>query len=146
MSGETINVYLPQITLESNGVAFASGAMSLKATNAYDLTANGYYPDGIFALVCQFTSAPVENSVVTLCARPLLVDGTNNTLVPETTRPTRQIGNFVVDNSTVLQAMELIAYDLPINAEYYLFNNATGQAVPAGWKLYIKPRTVKAAA
>lgn len=147
MSGENINAYMPQIALETNGAAFASGAMSLKATNTYDLTsaAGNFYPDAIFALICTFTSAPTENAVITLCARPLLIDGTNSALVPEPTRLGRQIGNFVVDNSTVLQPMELIAYDLPINAEYYLFNNATGQAVPAGWKLYVKPRTIKAA-
>jgi len=145
MSGENIDVYLPQIALETSGAAFASGAMSLKATSAYDRSANSFYPDGVFALVCQFATAPTENSVITLAARPLLVDGVNSAEVPEPTRLTRQIGNFTVNNVTTLQAIELIAYDLPINAEYYLFNNATGQSVPAGWKLYIKPRTIKAA-
>lgn len=145
MSGENINVYGTFKALESNGATFASGTI-VKATSAYDLTADGaFYPDAVFALTCTFATAPTENAVITLCARPLLIDGTNSTEVPETTRPTRQIGNFVVNNVTTLQAMELVCYDLPKNAEYYLFNNATGQSVSTGWTLRVTPRTVKAA-
>lgn len=147
MSGENINVYGTLKVLESSGSAIASGAVMLADDATYDLTLDGgYFPDALFSLTCSFTTAPVENSVLTLCARPLLVDGTNSTQVPEASRPTRMIGNFVVDNVTGQQTMELTAYDVPRNASYYIFNNATGQSVTAGWALKVTPRTVKAAA
>lgn len=145
MSGENINVYGAAKVLEPNGATFASGTI-IKATSTYDLTVDGaYYPDAVFALTFQFATAPVENSVLTLAARPLVVDGTNSAEVPEATRLTRQLGNFVVNNVTTLQAAELTVYDAPRNAEYYLYNAATGQSVLAGWTLRVTPRTVKAA-
>lgn len=147
MSGENINVWGTTKLIESGGAAFSSGAMSAKATSAYSTITDGAdFPDAVFVLTCSFAVAPVENSVITLAARPLLVDGTNNAQVPEPTRLTRQVGNFVLDNVTGTQTMDLMAYDLPRNAEYYLYNAATGQAVSAGWALRVTPRTVKAAA
>ena len=144
MSGENINVYGSVVILEAAGAAIASGAIGQANDLAYDLTTTGY-PDATFALTCTFAVAPIENSVLTLCAQPLAIDGTKNTLVPEPTRLGRVIGNFVLDNTTAEQSMELAAYDLPRNAWYWIFNNATGQSLPAGWTLKVTPRTIKAA-
>jgi hypothetical protein len=147
MSGENINVYAAAFTLALSGAAVASGAVG-QSTTPYDLVANGSsYPDATFALTCTFGGAPVENSVITLCAQLLGVDGgSKNTLAPEPSRLGRVIGNFVVDNIATEQTIALDAYDLPRNASYWLYNNATGQSLAVGWVLKVTPRTVKAAA
>jgi hypothetical protein len=149
MSGENVNVYAPTFELASGGTGngIASGVIG-KATNAYALEANGLsYPDGTFALTCVFGGVPVENSVITLCAQLLGVDGgSKNTLVPEPSRLGRVIGRFAVDNVATEQTMALEAFDLPRNAAYWLFNEATGQTILAGWTLKVTPRTIKPAA
>lgn len=146
MSGENIDVYGSVVTLELSGAAISSGAMGVANDQAYNRANSGYYPDASFALICSFGGTPTENSVITLCAQLLNIDGgTKNTLAPEPTRLGRVIGNFVVDNTASEQPMELTAYDLPLNAMYYLYNNATGQSISAGWVLKVTPRTIKAA-
>lgn len=147
MSGETIEVWLDQITtLEQAGGALPNGSLALASNGPYDKMASGFaYPDAQFVLVGQFITAPVENSYLSLYARPLDIFGTNDAEVPEASRPTRLIGNFVVNNVTTLQTMELVATDLPRKAEYYVHNNGTGQSLAAGWVLQLNPRSYKAA-
>lgn len=147
MSGETIEVFGTVFQLESNGVAVANGTL-VPMTMAYDKVTNGNggYPDGQFTLTCQFATAPLETTMIAVYARPMNVGGAGaNTQVPETTRPTRLIGYFVVDNVTTAQTMEFMATDLPKNAQYYLYNVNTGQSIPAGWTAYVQPRTYKPA-
>lgn len=146
MSGETIVVKGTTKTLESAGASIANGSL-VKSTTAYDQMGsdgNGY-PDAVFVLAATFASAPVEGAVLALYARPMDIDGTLDSEIPETTRPTRFIGTFVVNNVTSLQVMELLAYDVPSKAEYYVHNNGTGIAVNTGWTLKVTPRTYKAA-
>lgn len=149
MSGENLVVYLDanQRVLSSNGAAIASGAIAAAAAASYDVVADGAgYPDGSFVLTCSFGTAPVENTTLSLYAQPLAIDsGPVDAQVPETTRPTMVIGSFVVNNVTGAQSIVLNAYDLPRKAAYWLFNNATGQLLAAGWTLKVTPRTFKVA-
>ena len=146
MSGETIRVYGTTKTLESNGASIANNALAQADDSFYSTASDGAnYPDADFVLTCAFATAPTENTVIALYARPLEVDGMANTEVPETTRPTRYIGSFVVNNVTTSQTMICTAYDLPVKADYYLHNNGTGQTISAGWTLRVKPRTYTAA-
>lgn len=147
MSGENIRVMGTTKALETAGVALSNGALASASVATYDITADGAgFPDGIFALTCQFGTSPGESSIVALYAQPLLVDGTNDSQTPETSRPTRFLGTFVLDNVTTLQAMELLVTDLPRKARYYLHNYNTGQSMTAGWKLSVAPTTYKVAA
>lgn len=147
MSGENIAVYGASVTLEASGAAIASGAIGQANDLAYNLVTSGLsYPDATFVLIGTFGGVPTENSVLTLCAQLLSVDGgSKNTLAPEPTRLGRVIGNFVVDNSSAEQPMTLEAFGLPRNAMYYVYNNATGQSLAAGWTLSVTPQTVKSA-
>lgn len=147
MSGEAIVLFGTQKTLEANGASIANNALAQADDANYDIAADGaYFPDAEFVLTATFGTAPTEGTVLALYARPLDVDGTADTEVPEAARPTVFVGSFVVNNVTASQTMTLRAYDVPTKASYYLHNNGTGQTVSAGWSLKVTPRTVGPAA
>jgi hypothetical protein len=132
-----------QKTLEASGASVANNTIAQANDATYSVvTDGGNYPDAEFVLVATFATAPTEGTVIGLYARPLNVDGTLDTETPETTRPTYYVGAFVVNNVTTNQVMMLRAEDLPIEAEYYLHNNGTGQTISAGWTLKVTPRTI----
>jgi len=144
MAGQAIVMLGTQKTLASSGGSIANNAVAQASTA---IAADGaYYPDAEFVLTATFGTAPTEGTTLALYARPLDVDGTADTQVPEAARPTVFIGTFVVDNVTSAQTMTLRAYDVPTKADYYLHNNGTGQTVSAGWVLKVTPRTVGPAA
>jgi len=147
MSGEIIEVRAASaIVLEGSGSALANGAVGVMTSGRYaKQSAGNGFPDAQFALTCQFSVAPIKNSFIAVYARPMAVDGSNNTQAPEATRPTRFIGQFVVNDVTAQQTMEFMANDLPWDAWYYLHNVNTGQQLPVGWAVSITPRTFKAA-
>ena len=97
-------------------------------------------------LTGTFSVAPTENSTLALYARPLNIDGTADADAPETTRPTRFIGAFVVNNVTTSQSLVCDAQDVPWEADYYIHNNGTGQTLSAGWRLLVTPCTMGPAA
>ena len=147
MAGETIIKLGTPKTLEANGASIANNALAQADDASYSIITDGaYFPDADFVLTATFGTAPTEGAVLALYARPLAVDGTADTQVPEITRPTLFIGSFVVDNVTTAQTMTLRAYDLPTKADYYIHNNGTGTSVSAGWVLKVTPRTVAPAA
>ena len=148
MSGERITVWGAVVkVLESAGLAIANGAVVQASAATYSVEVDGGgYPDADFALIGTFGAAPTEGATLALYARPLDIDGTADTDVPESTRPTRFIGTFVVNNVTTEQVLLLEAVELPRKADYYVFNNATGQQLNAGWTLKVTPRTDKLAA
>lgn len=147
MAGETIVKWGTQKTLEANGAAIASTAIVQADDASYSLVADGgYYPDAEFVLAAAFSVAPTEGGVIALYARPINVDGTADTEVPEATRQNVYVGSFVANNVTATQYMTCIGYDLPKEAEYYLHNVGGGQTMSAGWTLKVTPRTYGTAA
>ncbi len=143
MAGELIVKLGTTKTLEANGGAIATDVIVQANDASYSLAADGaYYPDAEFVLGCTYGSAPLSGPPISLLARPINVDGTSDTEVPEAGRPTRFIGNFFPNNVTTPQYMTLVGRDLPLEAEYYLYNASTGQTVSAGWTLKVTPRTV----
>lgn len=146
MANEVVIVLGTPKTLEASGGSITSGSVVQANDANYSISADGaYYPSAKFVLGFTFSSTPAEGSVLALYARPLDVDGTNDTEVPESTRPTVYIGSFVVNNVTTAQYAELVADIVPWAAEYYVHNNGTGQTVSAGWTLKVTPCTVKPA-
>lgn len=132
-------------TLEANGASIANNALAQADDYSYGVVADGgNYPHAEFALTCAFTTAPTEGTTIVLLARPLNVDGTLDTEAPETTRGTYYVGVFVVNNvgSSTNQTMVLYARDVPREADYYLYNNGTGQSINAGWVLKVTPRSI----
>ena len=147
MSGELVVFRGPQKTLEASGGECANNALISADDASYSLSADGSdYPDADFVLTVTFGTAPTEGSAISLYARPLNVDGEADAEAPESTRPTVFVGNFVVNNVTTPQSMTLRAFDLPDVADYYLYNNGTGQSMSSGWVLKVTPRTIGPAA
>ena len=145
MAGETIVVEGTQKTLEANGASIGNGVVVQANDAPYGRAEDGAsYPDAEFVMSATYSSAPTEGSAVILCARPIDVDGTADTEVPEAGRPGVFIGAFVVNNVTTLQYMTCTGVDVPKLAEYYLYNT-TGQTIPAGWTLKVTPRSYSTA-
>lgn len=146
MSGETVRIKGTPKTLEANGALIANNTIVQANDATYSVSADGAgFEDGTFALGFTYGTTPTEGTVLALLARPMDIDGTNDAQVPETSRPVRQIGIFVVDNVTTAQYAECTGRDLPDLAEYYIHNVGTGQSVSAGWTLKVTPRSRKAA-
>ena len=146
MAGETIRVYGAAKTLEANGALIANNALVQADDANYDIVSDGSsYEDAEFVLGFTYGTTPTEGTVLALLVRPLDLDGTNDAEVPETTRPIRQVGVFVVNNVTTAQYAICVGRDLPKLGAYYIHNVATGQSVSAGWTLKVTPRSRKAA-
>lgn len=127
-------------TLEASGASITSGSVVQADDANYDTVTDGEgVPDAEFVVSFAFGSTPTENGLLALYARPLDVDSTNDTEVPEATRPTRYIGAFAVNNVTTTQYAILVGRNLPKLASYYLHNSGTGQTASAGWTLKVTP-------
>ena len=130
-------------TLEANGDSTANNVITLVEDEGYSISADGANaPDADFVLSVTFGTAPTENSSVALYARELNIDDTADADAPAATYKPRYIGVFIVDNVTTTQHLKLRATDVPSEADYYIFNNATGQTISAGWTLKVTPRTI----
>ncbi len=134
-------------TLEASGNSIANNTLELANDASYSIAADGANaPDAEFVLALIFATAPTEGASIGLYARELDVDGTGDEEVPETTFKPHFIGSFPVNNVTTAQYIKLLAQDVPRVADYYLFNNGTGQTVSANWTLKVTPRTLGPAA
>lgn len=140
MANELELVFGTQKTLEANGASIANNAIAQADDATYGVVADGSnYPHARFVLAGAFATAPTENSVLGLYARPLNIDGTSDADAPEVTRAVVLIGFFVLNNVTTTQYLQLIARDVPWEAEYFLHNNGSGQSLSAGWTLKVMP-------
>lgn len=149
MATETTVVYGTSKTLEANGNSITNNNVDQANDANYDVASDGAnYPDAEFVLSVTFATAPTENSVITLLARPINIDGTGDAEVPEngaTTFKGQYVGSFTLNNITTTQYARLVAYDVPPTADYFIWNNNTGQTISAGWTLKVRPRTYKPA-
>lgn len=143
MAGEGIVKPGASKVLTANGGAIANNAVVQANGANYSIFLDGSsYPDAKFVLSSVvFSVVPTEGSLLSLYAQPLDIDGTDDAEVPEATRPTVFIGNFVVNNVAAQKPMELLVQDVPWFASYYLHNNGTGQSINAGWALKVTPCT-----
>lgn len=127
-------------TLEANGVSIGNNALALADDATYAVVADGgSRAHAKFVISVTFLVAPVENATIDLLARPLNISGTNDAEVPEVTRPDVYIKSFSVNNVTTTQYIELLAENVPWEAEYYLMNNGTGQTISSGWTMTVTP-------
>jgi hypothetical protein len=142
MTGQILFFGTPK-ALEANGASTTNNSITQANDATYGVVADGSnYPNAKFVFSGAFATAPVENTTINLYARPLNIKSTNDTEVPETTRPTVRIGYFVLNNVTTTQYIELLAYDVPWEAEYYIHNNGTGQTLSTGWTLDVFPFSI----
>lgn len=132
--------------LEANGAAITNNAIGQADDATYDTTTHGGgFPHIEFVASMTFTVAPLVNSVIEVVARALDIDGTNDAPVPTATYRNRKVGFLVVKDVTTLQTLTCLCERVPKLAEYYLYNNATGQTIPATWTATVTPLTYKPA-
>lgn len=145
MAGESLVTYGTPKTLESNGAAVTNNNVGVADNATYSRAADGAgFADAKFVFSGGFGGAPVDNSTIVLLARPMNISGTNDAEVPQNGATSFKgviIGSFVLRNTASVQYVELIAEDVPDEAEYYVWDNATGQTLSAGWTLTVIPRT-----
>lgn len=142
MANETILTTGTPKTLEANGGAISNNAIAQADDASYSVASDGaYFPHAKFVIAATFGTAPTEGTVLALYARPINIDSTNDSEAPETTRPTQYVGSFVVNNVTTAQYIDLTAFDVPWEADYYIHNNGTGQTLSSGWTLKVTPFT-----
>lgn len=150
MAGETIfkkvNGTTPQ-TLEANGAAIASDNVVAADDATLDLSngvTGGWAPNCMFVLTCTYTTAPTENSALSLWASFREVDGAS---VHETAMETgtgswrnNHLASAAVNNVTTQQVLTFFAFDIPHpKLNVFVRNDTTGQSVPAGWTLKAYP-------
>lgn len=127
-------------TLEASGGSITNNSVVQADDASYNISTDGEgVVDAEFALSFTYATAPTEGTPLALYARPLNVDSTGDTEVPELARPTMYIGSFIVNNVTTLQYAICRGTDLPLEADYYIANVATGQTVSSGWTLKVTP-------
>jgi len=143
MAGEAkIFVGTPK-TLEANGGSIANNALAQANDASYDINADGaYYTSAKFVISVTYSVAPTEGSRLLLLARSLDIDSTNDAEAPEATFLFTRVGSFPVNNVTSAQYAECYVDFPPFKADYYLYNDATGQTISAGWTLKVTPYTV----
>lgn len=140
MANELELVFGTEKTLEANGASITNNAIAQANDATYGVVADGgNFPHARFVFSGAFATAPTENTVLGLYARPLNIDGTNDADAPEVSRPVVFIGPFVLNNVTSAQYLEIKAYDVPWDAEYYVHNSGSGQTLSSGWTLKVTP-------
>jgi hypothetical protein len=144
MAGEAKLFYGSSKTLEANGGSIANNAIAQANDASYDVSADGSnYPSARFVASFTFSVAPTEGSRILLLARPLDIDSTNDAEAPEATFLFIRVGSFPVNNVTTAQYAECYVDTVPFKADYYLYNDATGQTISAGWTLKVNtPYTI----
>jgi hypothetical protein len=143
-TGATIEFFGTQDTVSGTTSAVTNGSFSATADiNAWTNDDDAVYASAI--LSCTFSAAPTANTAVTLYARLMNIQSTNDALVPDANNRHVYLGVFPLNDSTTAQ---LISIEIPLPNtvtsqvyEFYLQNGA-GQTIPAGWALYITPKAL----
>lgn len=142
MANEAKFVYGSQATLEANGGSIASGAIGTADDLSYSTTQTADFPDAVFALMVNYSVAPTADKSIDLFLVPQDIDSTNDAQDVTTTFLRYFYGAFVPKAQTGAQYIYLEAFNIPKGAKAMLYNNATGQTIPAGWTLKMTPRSI----
>ncbi|MGR3220769.1 MAG: hypothetical protein ACUZ8H_13275 [Candidatus Anammoxibacter sp.] len=139
-----IEFFGTQDTLGTSSSAVANNAFSV----AVDLSTwvnDDDAPQASIVLLANFSVAPDTNSVINLFLRPLNIQSTNDGDVPDANFLHIFVGSFPLNDVTTAQYIN-IQISLPNNAtsqnyEFYV-ENKSGQSLPAGWDIFVTPKTL----
>lgn len=139
-----IEFFGTQDTLGTSSAAVADAAFSI----AGDLSTwvnDDDAPQASVVLLANYSVAPDANSSINLYLRPLDIQSTNDQEIPDANFQHTYVGSFPVNDVTTAQYIN-IQISLPNNAtsqnyEFYI-ENQTGQSLPAGWDIYVTPKTL----
>jgi len=139
-----IHVFGTQDTLGTSSAAVANDAFSV----AGDLSTwvnDDDAPQASVTLLANFSVAPTANRAINLYLRLLDVQSTNDGTVPDANFQHFYVGSFPLNDSTVAQYIT-IDISLPNgstsqNYEFYV-ENKSAQSLPAGWDIFVTPKTI----
>ena len=139
-----IDFFGTQDTLGTTSAAVADAAFSI-AGDLSTWTNDDDAPQASVILLANYSVAPDANSVINLYLRPLDVQSTNAQEIPDANFTHTYVGSFPVNDVTTAQ---YIAIDISLpntktsqGYEFYV-ENTTGQSLPAGWDVYVTPKTI----
>lgn len=139
MANEIINAYGTQKTLEANGASISNNAIGQANDADYSNSDTNDFPDAIIAFSGAYSVAPTAGKSIDIIIRPLNFDSTNDAPSPSATYLQHKFGEFVPDASTSTQYLWCRVKDIPREGQVWLYNNATGQTISAGWTLKLTP-------
>ena len=139
-----IEFFGTQDTLGTSSSAVANAAFSV----AGDLSTwvnDDDAPQASVVLLANFSVAPTANSSINLFLRLLDVQSTNDQDVPDANFQHVYAGSFPLNNVTTAQYIPIVI-SLPNNItsqnyEFYV-ENQSGQSLPAGWDIFVTPKTI----
>tara|TARA_R110002096_G_C14661910_1_gene728364 strand:+ start:50001 stop:50456 length:456 start_codon:yes stop_codon:yes gene_type:complete len=133
-----------QDTLGTSSAAVADAAFSV-AGDLSTWTNDDDSPMASVILLANFSVAPDANSSINLYLRPLNIESTNDGDVPDANFLHMFAGSFPLNDVTTAQYIT-ITVGLPntkTSQEYEFYvQNDSGQSLPAGWDIYVTPKTI----
>ena len=139
-----VHVFGTQDTLGTTSAAVADDAFSI-AGDLSTWTNDDDAPQASVILLANFSVAPTANTAINLYLRPLNVQSTNDGDVPDANFQHMYAGSFPLNDVTTAQYI-LIDVALPntkTSQEYEFYvENKSGQSLPAGWDIYVTPKTI----
>ena len=144
-TGAAVEVFGTQDTLGTSSAAVADDAFSV----AGDLSTWTNDDDVVSAsvtLLANFASPPTANTPVNLYLRLLGVQGGNDGTIPDANFQHTYVGSFPLNDSTAAQYIT-IDIGLPNTKtsqtyEFYV-ENSSGVSLPAGWDIYVTPKSIE---
>jgi len=135
-----------QTTLGNTSSAVADDGFSQAADlNSWTNTEDA--PRASVVLLANWTTtAPDAGSSINLYARPVDIQSTNDQVTPDANFAHTYVGSFPVNNATGAQYVtidiSLINTKTAQEFEFYIENKSgSAESLPAGWDLYITPKT-----
>lgn len=139
-----IEYFGTQDTLGSSTAAVADAAFSV-AGDVVNWTNDDDALMASVVLLANYSVAPDVNTSINLYLRPLDVQSTNDGETPDANFQHVYAGSFPVNDVTTAQYIT-IQISLPNNSTSQIYQmyleNSTGQSLPAGWDLFITPKTI----
>tara|TARA_R110002074_G_scaffold119_2_gene487 strand:+ start:1295 stop:1750 length:456 start_codon:yes stop_codon:yes gene_type:complete len=139
-----IEFFGTQDTLGTSSAAVLDAAFSI-ATDLSTWTNDDDAPQASVILLANYAVAPDANSVINLYLRPLAIQSTNDQEIPDANFTHTYVGSFPVNDVTTAQyvTIDISLPNTKTSQGYELYvENKTGQSLPAGWDIYVTPKTI----
>ena len=139
-----IEVFGTQDTLGTSSAAVADAGFSIDG-DLSTWTNDDDAPQASVILLANFSVAPDANSSINLYLRPIDIQSTNDQDVPDANFQHTYVGSFPINDVTTAQDCSIqISLPNTMTSQYYEFyvENQTGQSLPAGWDIYVTPKTL----
>lgn len=144
LKDSAIHFFGDQDTLGDSSAIVANNGFSL-STDVLVWINDDDAPMASVTLFADFAVPPTANTSVNLYMRLMNVQGANNATVPDANFQHMYVGSFPLNDSTLTQYITLdISLPNTMTSQNYEFyvENKSGQSLPAGWDIYITPKTI----